>query len=151
MPWPITFPHPFGGGSGSGAVLDLALGTGPESSKVITPLQIVNVHTGTGVLLHQFTPDDYTNLTWTRDQRAASRADLVIPPMPDIDVLPDIVEWRDWVSVYDGERNTLLWTGLVKSVRGNKRRGLTIQAKDHSALLSRTRNPMTKRWDAADP
>jgi hypothetical protein len=117
---------------------------------VVTDDLIVSLHTHRGAQLYQFRPDQYTDCTWTRRQRDASSCDLTVPPDIDVDRLPDIVAWHHWLSVWDGERDTLLWTGPILEAKSN-RRGLAIAAKDHGAYLGKTRNPITKRWDAADP
>jgi len=123
---------------------------GTPSSPIITDNQIVSLHTASGITLYQFLAEDYTSCSWGRTSRDASQCDLSVPPLTDIDRLPDIVPWAHWLSVWDGDRDVLLWTGPIQSSRAN-RRGLSINAKDHAAYLSRTRNPTTKRWDAADP
>ncbi|AKF14290.1 minor tail protein [Mycobacterium phage Vincenzo] len=122
---------------------------------VVTDDLLVSLHTAQGDGVYQFTPDDYSGLNWTRDHRDTSRCDLTVPPLlPGGSRLPDIVYWHHWLTVWDGDRlgsaEGVLWTGPIKKIRDN-RAGLTLQAVDHSAYLARTRNPMTKRWDAADP
>lgn len=117
---------------------------------VVTDDQIISLHTAGGVQLYQFAPSEYTDCTWTRRQRDASSLDLSVPPIIDADRLPDIVPWFHWCSVWDGDRDALLWTGPIQKATGN-RRGLSLTAKDHAAYLARLRNPITKRWDAADP
>lgn len=116
---------------------------------VITDDLVVALHTVKGTQLWQFLPEDYTDLTWGRNQRIASSVTLTAPPDPERK-LGDIEPWRDWLSIYDGERDVLLWTGPVQKATSN-RRGLLITAKDSAVYLGRTRNPITKRWDAADP
>lgn len=146
MPFPLVFPHPFGG-----PVTLPPFNYSPAPTDIlITDQQYVSLHTGSGVQIYQFDPDNYTTCSWGRKQRNTSTCDLVVPPSLDYDRLPDIAQWRDWLSVWDGDRDILLWTGPIWSARSS-RRGLVIQAKDHSSYLSRTRNPITRRWDAADP
>jgi hypothetical protein len=117
---------------------------------VVTDNLIVSLHDRRGVQLFQFLPEDYTECTWGRTTRDASQCDLTVPPLMDVDQLPDIVEWHHWLSVFDGDRDVLLWTGPIQGARAN-RSGLSLNAKDHGAYLSRTREPTTQRWDAADP
>lgn len=112
--------------------------------------QIISLHTIKGVQLYQFTPTDQATCTWTRTLRNVSSCDLATPPVGDPDRLPNITPWAHWISIWDADRNTLLWTGPIQKVTGN-RNGLSISAGDHAALLTRTRVPITKRWDAADP
>ncbi|MBV9869138.1 MAG: hypothetical protein JO214_00705 [Frankiaceae bacterium] len=118
---------------------------------VCTANQYVSLHTWRGVQLYQFAPSQYTEVDWGRKLRDPSTCDLTVGASDtDLDRLPDIVGWYHWLSVWDGDTDQLMWTGPIYKAVGN-RGGLTINAKDHSALLARTRNPITKRWDAADP
>lgn len=118
---------------------------------VVTDNQIVSLHTLSGVQLYQFLPGEYSELNWTRNSREVSTCDLTVPPLPGVeDRLGDLAPWLHWLSVWDGDRNVVLWTGPMMKPRAN-RFGLKINAKDHAAYLVRTRDPMTKRWDAADP
>jgi hypothetical protein len=117
---------------------------------VVTDDQIISLHTFSGVQLFQFLPEDYQDSTWSRRQRDSSSCTLSLPPQPGLQALPEIVPWLHWCSVWDGSRDVLLWTGPIQKVREN-RRGLSLEVKDSAAYLSRQRNPMTKRWDGADP
>lgn len=117
---------------------------------VVTDDQIISLHTASGVPVYQFLPEHYQDSTWSRDQRDASGSTIVLPPQPGLNELPDIVPWLHHVTVFDGERDTVLWTGPIQKAVKN-RAGLTLTSKDHAAYLHRTRDPITKRWDAADP
>lgn len=117
---------------------------------VITDEQVISLHTHDGTQLYQFLPEHYSDCTWGRRQRDASSATLTLPPQPGLERLPDIVPWLHWVSIWDGPRDVLLWTGPIQKARAN-RAGLSLDAKDHAAYLARSRNPMTKRWDGIDP
>ncbi|AXN53300.1 minor tail protein [Mycobacterium phage Thonko] len=117
---------------------------------VVTDDQIISLHSVSGSTVAEYTPDKQVTSMWTRDLSEVSRAELTLPPVIDLDALPEIVPWLHWVSVWDGERNIKLWSGPVQR-RAINRRGLTVSARDGGALLQRTRNPITKRWDAADP
>ena len=117
---------------------------------VVTDDQIISLHTAAGVTLYQFLPEHYSDSSWTRDQRDASRSTIVLPPQDGLNELPDIMPWLHHATVYDGERDVVLWTGPIQKASKN-RAGLTLTCKDHAAYLARTRDPITKRWDAADP
>lgn len=117
---------------------------------VVTDNQIISLHTGSGVTLYSFLAEHYTDSTWTRDQRDASSCTLTLPPQDGLDSLPDIVPWLHHVTVFDGDRDVVLWTGPIQKASAN-RAGLSLKVKDHGAYLQRTRDPMTKRWDATDP
>lgn len=117
---------------------------------LVTDDQIITVHTAAGVPVCQFLAEDYSTLTWTRTLRDASRAEIILPPESGVLDGPLIVPWLHWCSVWDGERDVLLWTGPVQSVRRN-RGGVTVGCRDVAALLARQRVPVTRRWDGADP
>ncbi|QHB37764.1 minor tail protein [Mycobacterium phage Imvubu] len=117
---------------------------------VVTDDQIISLHTARGVTLYQFLPEHYSDSTWSRDQRDTSRSTIVLPPQDGLNELPDIMPWLHHVTVFDGERDTVLWTGPIQKASSN-RAGLTLTCRDHAAYLQRTRDPITKRWDAADP
>ncbi|UXE04404.1 minor tail protein [Mycobacterium phage Funsized] len=140
---PFRFPARFGRGA---RPIDTTMG--PEH-RVVTDNQIISLHSATGTLF-EFMPEHYSTLSWTRDQRDASRTTLAIPPSDQLTGLPDIAPWLHHVTVFDGDRDVVLWTGPVQKVSSN-RGGLTLACKDHAAYLQRTRDPITKRWDAADP
>lgn len=117
---------------------------------VITDEQLISLHTADGITLWEFPPDHYADSTWGRRLRDASSASLTLPPQPGLERLPKMVPWLHWVSIYDGPRDLLLWSGPIQKARAN-RAGLSLEAKDHASYLARTRNPMTKRWDGIDP
>ncbi|AKU45514.1 minor tail protein [Mycobacterium phage Pops] len=126
------------------------LDRGGEAHRIVTAEQGVTIHTDNGTTIDQFTPRQYTSCTWGLRLRDAGTADIVIPPTADYDRLRDIEPWAHSVTIWDVDSGTTLWTGPIHKARAS-RKGMTISAKDHSAYLSRTRNPITKRWDAADP
>lgn len=118
--------------------------------RVITDNMVVSVHTGArGIQLFQFAPDDYAQLTWGRRMSDASACDITCPAA-DLSRLDRVEPWRDWASVYDDDNGQMLWTGPITAAREN-RTGIAISAKDHMTYLSRSRVPITKRWDARDP
>jgi len=124
---------------------------GTPSLPVITDNQVISLHTAKGAQLYQFLPEHYSDSQWTRSLRDISTASLSLPTPPGITTMPDIIDWAHWASIYDGDRGTLLWRGPIQKVSFNPRSGLSLDIKDPAAYLSRTRNPITKRWDAADP
>lgn len=111
--------------------------------------QWVAIHTRSGVLAHQFSPSQYGKLSWSREQRQVTKCTMHAPLGPNVDRLPDLVPWVHQLSVFNS-RQELYWTGPLQKVTGT-RRDLTLTAADPSALMARTRNPLTKRWDATDP
>lgn len=117
---------------------------------IITPYQTVSLHTYQGVQLYQFLPKDQVHLSWSREVHEVSRCELTVPPTLDLGRLPDIVPWLHWISVWDGDAVNLLWTGPIQKVVIT-RDNMTISSRDVSALMSRTRGPITKKWDAVDP
>jgi hypothetical protein len=117
---------------------------------VISNEQIVSIHTAQGVQLYQFTPDDSLTLTWSRELRDVSRCELTTPSPIEYGLLPDLMPWLHWVSVWDGSGRELYWTGPLQKVTTDCRT-LAISARDVGSLMTRTRSPLTKKWEYADP
>ncbi|EHI13139.1 hypothetical protein KEK_08157 [Mycolicibacterium thermoresistibile ATCC 19527] len=117
---------------------------------IVSAEQIVAVRTIAGVQLYQFLASGYSHLKWTRALREVSICDLVVPPADGYVRIPDITPWLHWVDVWDDQGQQLYWSGpITRAEQG--RDWLSLSARDVSALLARTRCPLTKRWDAADP
>lgn len=119
---------------------------------VLTPNQIVSLNElGSGVTIYQFSTNDYSQLNWTRAQNNPSTCDLVVPPAQAPARLDEIAPWLHWVTVWDGDDSSVLWTGPVQKATSAKKAGLTLNCKDPAAYLARTRMPMSKRYDNTDP
>ncbi|OMB79290.1 hypothetical protein [Mycolicibacterium conceptionense] len=112
--------------------------------------QIVSVRTIHGVQLYQFLADGYTNLKWTRLLREVSTCEIQVPPQAGYVRIPDLTPWLHWVDVWDGNQRDLLWSGPIQRVEQG-RNWLSLSARDAASLGARTRCPLTKRWDSADP
>lgn len=112
--------------------------------------QLVSLHTSKGVQLYQYNPTDQFSLGWGREKNNVSKCELSVPSQLVNNVLPDIVPWQHWVSVWDEYGKRLHWTGPVMSWSGNRDQ-LTISCADSGSLFKRQVNPITKRWEAADP
>jgi hypothetical protein len=117
---------------------------------VLTPNQVISLHSLSGVTIFQFTPGDYLNIDWTRDQNNASTCDISLGPLQGVERLPDIAPWLHWATVWDGDDSSVLWSGPIQKAVSS-RKGMTLNAKDHGAYLARTRSPTSKRWDKSDP
>lgn len=117
---------------------------------IVSDEQVVALHSYDGVQLYQFLADDQVSMTWTRELRETSRCEIVVPSTLEYSRLPDIVPWQHWCSVWEDNGQRLLWTGPIQQVTSG-RTTMTILAKDSSAYSARTRTPVTKRWDSADP
>lgn len=113
--------------------------------------QVVSLHTFKGVQLYQFLGNSLMDVTWSRETSEVSRCEITVPSLLDADDrMPEIVPWLHWVSVWDDTGQHLHWTGPIQKV-SYTRRAMSISARDMGTLLSRTRCPMTKRWDIAWP
>ena len=112
--------------------------------------QVVALHTHSGVPLSQYQPSEQVDLKWTRQLRDVSSCDLSIASGLSYGELPDLTPWLHWISVWGTDPETLLWSGPIQKVTAN-RDSIKVSAKDVAALTSRTRCPLTKRWDAVDP
>lgn len=112
--------------------------------------QVVSLHTFQGVQLYQFLGNSLVDLTWSRESDTPSRCELTVPSTIEVDKVPDVVPWQHWVSVWDDTGQHLYWTGPVQKANFS-RRAMSLSCRDMSTLFSRTRCPMTKRWDIAWP
>lgn len=118
---------------------------------IVDPEQIISIHTAHGVMIYQFPPQDQVDVTWSRQLRDVSRCDMdLAPAFDDFDTLPKIIPMLHWASVWDSHGRDLYWTGPVLKATAT-RNGLSLNARDHSLFLTKTRNPINKRWDAQDP
>ncbi|OHU29016.1 hypothetical protein [Mycobacteroides chelonae] len=117
---------------------------------VVSTEQIVSLRTASGKQLYQFLANDQVSLKWTREQRQVSIFDMQVPSVLDSGRRMDITPWLHWVDVFDGQGRELYWSGPIQRVLASRSR-TAISARDMSALMTRTRCPLTKRWDAADP
>ena len=112
--------------------------------------QIVSLHTVSGVQLYQFLGNELIDLSWSRDLRTVSRCSITVPSTLDYNRIPDLVPWQHWLSVWDNTGQSLYWTGPIQKVESN-RESIQIKARDISSLFTRTRVPITKRWETTDP
>lgn len=117
---------------------------------VIGDEQIVSIRTVHGVQLYQFLTNGYTSLKWRWLLREVSTCDLTVPSTAGYVRIPDLTPWLHWVDVWDGNQRDLYWSGPIQRVEQG-RDWLSLSARDVSALRERTRCPLTKRWDSADP
>lgn len=115
---------------------------------IVSDEQIVAIRTHSGVPVYQFRGDRISSMKWTREQREVSLCDLTLPPVAGVDDLP--VPFLHWVDVWDGDGVERYWSGPIIDV-GLDHDAMTVQAGDTAALAGRTRCPITKSWDAADP
>lgn len=117
---------------------------------IVSDQQIVSIHTARGTQLNQFLTNEQTSLAWSREASQVSTATLIVPSAYAVDQFPQLQPWTQWMTVWDGDGNDVLWRGPIQSVaRGRKT--LTISGRDPSAYYAKTRTPLTKRWEAIDP
>jgi len=108
--------------------------------------QVASVHTVSGVQLYQFGGPDLVELSWRRELSEMSTASVTVPTR----LLEDVTPWLHWLSVWDEDSGDLSWTGPIQTVTYG-RETTAIAAADVSALMGRTRVPITKQWEATDP
>jgi len=108
--------------------------------------QVASVHTVSGVQLYQFGGPDLVDLSWRRELCETSTAGVTVPT----GLLEDVTPWLHWLSVWDEDSGDLSWTGPIQTVEMG-REMTSITAADVSALMGRTRVPLTKAWEATDP
>jgi len=122
----------------------------PALGTVLTATQIVSLHTVQGVQLYQVLGSDLIDLVWSRESETPSRCEVTLPSTLDFNRLPDVTPWLHWISVWDESGQELLWSGPIHKTSAT-RDTMTLSAWDMSSLFSRTRCPITKRWDVAWP
>ncbi|WIC90008.1 minor tail protein [Gordonia phage Sisko] len=115
---------------------------------IVSDNQAVSLHDLRGVQLAQFGPSEQAALKWTRSLREVSTCELSVA---EPDLLAEVYPWAHWLTVWDmDDAAEPLWSGPILKATAS-RTALDISARDIGALMSRTRTPMTKRWDSADP
>lgn len=152
-PFVITgtaFPFAFPAAFGAGLFRLPPWPTLTPAAPIVSGQQTVSIHTNLGVQLYQFPPEQQLSLRWTRTLRDTSVCDLQVPSLIDGDRLPNLVPWLHWISVWEPNDDTPVWSGPIRAPSSNDTT-TSINAVDISDLASATRTPMTKRWDAADP
>lgn len=118
---------------------------------IVSPTQIVALRTAAGTQIAQYLGDQQVSLTWSREAKETSRCELTVQSdMTYTGRIPDVQPWSHWVDVWDDQGQLLLWSGPVVKMVANRDQ-VVISARDISALGSRTRVPITKRWEATDP
>lgn len=125
-----------------------------HESRLLPDTMMVSLHTAPnasgGVQLYQFLGHELISVSWTRESNEVSRCELTVPNTSDYTRLPDVTPWIHWVSVWDDTGRTLYWTGPIQRTVVT-RKTLVISARDVMALMSRTRCPITKRWEVEWP
>lgn len=120
-----------------------------QREPVVPERMSVTVKTRGGVQVDQWLCDQYKSIEWTREKSKPSKCDLIVPRR----LRPPPLTWHHWAYVYDQDAprdKALLWRGpIVHRARGKD--FWTISARDTGALMHKTRNPLTKRWDAQYP
>lgn len=117
---------------------------------IVSDRQMVSLRTYDGIQLYQFLSNDQIDLSWGYESREVSSCKISVPTHLDYNRLPDLIPWDHWIDVWDDSGMILYWSGPIQRVASD-RQVMNITAKDIGCFRSRTRNPMTKRWDAADP
>lgn len=112
--------------------------------------QLVSLHTHKGVQLDQYDPDNQISLGWSREQNQVSKCEVNASSSLNDGVVPNIVPWLHWISVWDEYGRRLHWTGPVAKWQANRDQ-LSITAYDVGTYFKKQRNPITKRWEATDP
>ncbi|AUX82239.1 minor tail protein [Mycobacterium phage Sabella] len=116
---------------------------------IVSDQQIVSISTHRGVQLNQFLPTEQMSLAWSRELRQTSTCELVVPTQFAAQQFPNLQPWTQWVSVWDGNGQDMLWRGPIQGITADRRQ-LTITSSDPSAYYRKTRTPLTKRWEAVD-
>lgn len=107
------------------------------------------IATTTGIQLWQFNLDQYQQLTWSREASQVTKATLTIPTPDDYSIV-QVQPWLHELTIWDMDRNALLWRGpVIQNAVGRDQ--TTITAADTGVYMAKTRVPLTKSWDGAYP
>jgi len=117
---------------------------------VIVEDQLISLHDRRGVLLYQFLPGDQISVRWNREQREVSTCELSVRSVFDNGIAPELFPFVHEITVWDARTDLELWSGPIFSWDGDET-SMNISGRDIGVYLSRTRTPLTKRWDAAQP
>lgn len=120
------------------------------SSAVISDVQIAALRTIQGVQIGQFGPGEIITCSWSREKSEVSRCELTVPRVDGPGGHPLVQPWLHWISVWDGSGQEMYWDGPVRKVTVNADT-MTLECRDLAALHTRTRSPLTKKWDKASP
>jgi hypothetical protein len=110
--------------------------------------QWIAVHTYTGKQLTQIPPSRQVSVTWNREGHQVTSCDIKIPT--GLIGVKDLMPWVHWCSVWNADGTVLYWTGPIQKPVED-RDSVSISSRDTAAYMERTRCPITKSWDAADP
>lgn len=134
-----------------------AFDDGPPAAPTLAPPrlvvdrnQYVSIHTFTGKQIYQYTPDHQLGLGWGREKNQTSKCEITVPSQLAEGVVPKLVPWLHWASVWDEHGKRLHWTGPIQDWEADKDK-VSIAASDFSALFDYQVNPITKRWETTDP
>lgn len=124
---------------------------------IVSDDQIVALHTASGVPVSQFLSSQTVDLKWRREKCEVSKCDITVPSTADYArsegleyvAMPDLMPWAHWCSVWNGPGTELYWTGPIQTVVAG-RQTMAISSADCSALMARTRTPLTKKWEVTD-
>lgn len=119
---------------------------------LVTQNQFVTLRSFKGSQLMQWAPNQLQSLQWNRELRDVSKCTFQVDTMFDAaGELPGVAPWVHWIDVWSSDWNPeLYWSGPIQKFTCNQF-GAQISAVDVSALLARTRVPLTKSWNGVDP
>lgn len=117
---------------------------------IVSPRMPVSLHTHKGVQLYQFNPEQQIGLSWGRELRQVSQCQITVPTPAAYGQMLDIQPWVHWITVWQENGKDVLWRGPVQHIAAN-RETIALSCRDVSIHYQKTRTPLTKKWDAADP
>ena len=120
---------------------------------VVDDHQLVSLRTVGGTAITGFTSSRQVDVTWSWEQRQTTTCKVTVEsPLARRTMPPyqEIFPGLHWLDVWASNQQQRYWSGPVLWADGDDET-LILHAADPSFLMSKTRVPVTKRWDAADP
>lgn len=106
----------------------------------------ISVHTVEGVAIADFPGDTTISVNWTRERNEVSKATIVIESQDES--INDLTPWLHWITVWDCE--VPAWTGVIQKVTLGFQ-STTIECRDVSTFMWRTRTPLSRNYTQLDP
>lgn len=106
----------------------------------------VVIHTVRGVRVAELGSESLASITWSRERNEVSRATVTVPRV--LEEMEDITPWLHWITVWDC--GVEVWRGPVQKVTMT-RASVTLEGRDTSTLMWRTRTPFSRQWSSTDP
>lgn len=108
----------------------------------------VSIHTVDGRGVVDFTCHMINGITWGREQRQVSPCQILLATQGDEEGINSVFPLLHWATIWHAGK--AMWRGMIQQVAIGSVQ-TTIELRDTSTLMWRTRVPITKTWADTDP